>query len=314
MTAFMLSLLIGGATFTSLFLVWGKRRYLNDNVKRLRQALGMETAILEQAEEAAHAQVYNAAYRAHLLLERYNIAHTLDNAPVIKQRMQLVLAAAACLFALAFELPVPLTATVTLVVYWLPHQLAHSTWRKAKDQVDEDLLLLITDIGSLVQLSANPLEALEEAEETLRMADSQLLADELRRTIMDVRRLGQRGWGLAEERTEQLSTTLSTIYFTLARLKQTGGARFGENFQLIADNLIDIQSVRSLVNSQAQSAKSTMNMITIVLALIFFNMLSDPTMRQAYTTPIGQFTLAGSVLMMGFGYWYSFQRIEKVTL
>jgi hypothetical protein len=203
---------------------------------------------------------------------------------------------------------------LTVLVYWLPNQLAHSTWRKAQDQVDEDLLMLITDIGSLVQFTANPLEALEEAEQTLRVSDSQLLADELQRTLLDVRRHGDRGWAVAEERVQSLSTTLAMLYFTLGRLKQTGGARFGENFKLTADNLIEIQGVRTQINGQAQSAKSTMNMIAIVLALIFANMLSNPTMQPAYVSPIGQFILAGSVLLMGFGYWYIHRRIEKVML
>jgi hypothetical protein len=315
MTAFTLSLLFGGATFSTLFVSGlGARRRLNSNVRRLRQMLGMDSDILAQAAATAQAKTYNAAYQAHLLLERFNIGHTLDTALEVKQRLQIVLAAAAFLISLGFDLPFPLALAATVVVYWVPNQLAKSTWRKAQDQVAEDLLMLITDIGSLVQFTANPLEALVEAEQTLRLTDNQLLADELQRTIMDVRRYGDRGWVRAEERVQTLSSTLAMLYFTLRRLKQTGGVRFGENFKLTADNLIEIQGVRTQINSRTQSARSTMNMIAIILALIFANMLSSATMRQAYMSPVGQLTLAGSVLLMGFGYWYIFRRIEKAQL
>ncbi len=314
MSAFTLALLVGGAVFTVLVLLWGNRRYLNDNVQRLRQLLGMETGIQQAVADATRAQTYDAHYRAHLWLRRFNIAPTLENARQVQRRLQVLLAIGGCCLGLLFNLPLPLTAAVALLVYWIPQQLAQNTWRQAKNQVEEDLLSLVTDLRSLTQFTANPLEALEEAEANLRVSDCELLAAELQRTLLDVRRHGDRGWRMAEERAQALSSTLAMLYFTLGRLKQTGGTRFAETFETLGDTLIDILGIRLRINSQAQSGKSTMNMIAIVLALIFGSMLSDPLMREAYTTPLGQALLAGSVLLMGFGYWYIHRLLEKVML
>jgi Flp pilus assembly protein TadB len=314
MSAFILSLLSGGATFTALLLVVGQRRYLNDNVQRLRRMLGLETGIREAVTAATQAQTYDADYRAHLLLRRFNIAHTLENARAVQRRLQLLLALGAGLLGVLFDLPLLMTGAVGLLVYWIPQQVAQNTWRRARSAAEEELIALVTDLRSLTQFTANPLEALEEAEANLRVADSEILADELQQTLLDVRRHGDRGWRIAEERAHALSSTLAMLYFSLGRLKQTGGTRFAETFDRTGDTLIDILGIRMRINSQAQSGKSTMNVIAIVLALILASMLSDPVMRAAYTTPLGQLILAGSVLLMGLGYWYIHRMIEKVML
>ena len=314
MNALVLSLLIGGAVFTVLMLLWGGRRYLNHNVQRLRQMLGMETGIQAVVADAAQAQTYDADFRAHLLLQRFNIAHTLQNARDLQQRLQILLAVGAGLLALLFNLPLLMVGAVGGLAYWIPQQLARNTWRKAKDQTEADLLPLVTDLRSLTQFTANPTEAIEEAETNLRISGSEILAEDLQRTLMDVRRHGDQGWHLAEGRAHALSATLATLYFSLGRLKQTGGTRFAQTFDRAGDNLIDIIGIRMRINSRVQSGKSTMNMIVIVLALIMANMLSDPVMRDIYTTPLGQLVLAGSVLVMGFGYWYIQRMLEKAMV
>jgi hypothetical protein len=314
MSAFILSLLIGGATFTALLLGLGQRRYLNANVQRLRQLLGLESGIQAAVAAATQAQTYDADYRAHLLLQRFHLAHTLENARAVQRRLQYLLAAGAALLGVLFDLPLLMTGAVGVLAYWIPPQLAQHTWRRAKQQVEEQLLALVTDLRSLTQFTANPRAALEEAEANLRVADGELLADDLQRTLMDVRRHGDRGWRMAEERAQALSPTLAMLYFSLGRLKQTGGTRFAATFDRTGDTLIEILGIRMRINSQAQSGKSTMNVIGGVLALILASMLSDPLMRTAYTTPLGQLLLAGSVLLMGFGYWYIHRQIEKVML
>jgi hypothetical protein len=223
---------------------------------------------------------YGAVFKAYLLLKRlegFGLVQARPGEELAQlRRFQIAGAVILGLLALVLRLPVALVPVGVGIGYLLPKQLANGAWGKTRTLVDEQLLTLVAEMAAAVNFTTDPVEIVRRAEVSLRGAGHEILADELPRTLAEVHQRGTEAWQAAEQRAEALSATLSTLYFILRRLKQTGGAGFSAPFQTAATNLTEIIATRQIVRSKAESGKSTMYMITAVFVLIVGSMLFNP--------------------------------------
>ena len=312
LTAFSLALLCGLALVAVLALLFPASQQFTSRQKRqLARLLGTEKAPVTSTPEQ-----YGDVFHAYLFLKQ------MEGWGLVKVRpgeelaqlhyFQVASAVILGLLALVLRLPLLLVPVLAVVGYWLPQQLANNAWSRMRSKVDEQLLTLVGEMAATVNFTTDPVEILRRAEVSLRGAGQEFLADELQRTLMEVHQQGLEAWEIAEKRAETLSTTLSTLYFILRRMKQAGGASFSAPFQTAAANLTEIIATRQIVRTKAEAGKSTMYMITGVFVVIIGMMLSNPLLRPAYTQMQGQLLVGGCVLAMAFGYGYIMHKIDEV--
>ena len=310
LTAFPLALFVGLGTAGALLAAFPATRRLPQK-RQLARLLGTETARATPAPEQ-----YGAVFKAYLLLKRlegFGLVQARPGEELAQlRRFQVAGAVILGLLALVLRLPVALVPVGVGIGYLLPKQLANGAWGKTRTLVDEQLLTLVAEMAAAVNFTTDPVEIVRRAEVSLRGAGHEFLADELQRTLAEVHQRGTEAWQAAEQRAEALSATLSTLYFILRRLKQTGGAGFSAPFQTAATNLTEIIATRQIVRSKAESGKSTMYMLTAVFVLIVGSMLFNPILRPAYTSPLGQLVVGVSVTVMASGYWYIMRKIDEV--
>lgn len=310
MNAFIVALIVGGGVTAGLVLLLPYRERLSHS----RLATLVDGATSTEAPPPNFG-AFDAEFRAHLLLSKLRWLGLQPEAGRESAQLRTLCWSSALLLALVglvTQLPLLVIPILAAIGYWLPGQLARTEWARLRLSVDGDLLTLIGDLSGMVNFTTDPVEILNKVALNQAAGGQNFLAQELQRTSNAVRLHGQGAWEEAEKRATALSPTLAMIYFILRRLKQTGGTEFARAFRLTADNLTEIISTRQLIQSKAQAAKSTMYLIAGIFAFILLQMLWNPTMRQTYTSPLGQLILAGCLGVMGVGFGYIFHHVEEI--
>jgi len=277
--------------------------------RKLKQATAQPDLV---AERVTRYQFGTQEFRAALTLRRLHIPFKPGEELQTLQIVRLVLAAIGGGAGLLFGLPLVLVIAIPAVLWFAVDLVADMQVASARRSIESSVASVFSDVAGMVTLTTNAETILQRATHNLLLAGDTALAPELEQVASHLHSNGRIALVEAEARVQKISPSLSLLFFIVRRLQDTGGAQFGATFQLSADNLGQIMSVRQKIQAKADGARGTIRTIAGVFAFILAQMLLNGQMREAYTTPAAQLILAGAIGMMVFGYWFISSQVEEI--
>ena len=160
-------------------------------------------------------------------------------------------------------------------------------WNAVKRQVEADLPLFLRNMGGMLLVTPNVLQALQDAiasldEKSPLRAWMQRFADELQLR-------GEAGFAEMREEARRISPHLMLAVVEIGRLWETGGAEFARAFYQAANNQTKILSVRNRAQAELSGAKSTLRIILLVLGgALYAAIRMNPA---PFSTPLGRISL-----------------------
>lgn len=225
--------------------------------------------------------------------------------------LSLGLAVVTAVLILAFGLPALLAFALGVAAYVAPGYWLNNREKARARAIDDDMPAAYTRIASILTTQPNIAEMLHEVAETLSVVDpNNVLAQELRRTAMDVK---TRGAQTALKALEQRAPTqsLASLALQLQIFEETGG-QFIEGLIASAERSRTIIKGRNKARSKAGEAMLAVKVLPALLVFVSMGMSKDPGFSRFYGTAIGQIVLVAVGAMMFFGYTMAKSIVEEI--
>jgi hypothetical protein len=182
----------------------------------------------------------------------------------------------------------------------LVHSGLEGRWRRFRVAMEGELPTFVSRLASTLLVTGSPLLALDEVIATL--ADHSPLRLWLERLAAGLHTGGHGHLEHARAEAAQLSPSLALVVFQLGRCFETGGSGFTRAFATTADELAAILEARAVSGSKAESARSAVHLMLVIMAVILSLLLSSPVQRAGFAHPVAQLVTAGSLAAMAYGY------------
>lgn len=225
--------------------------------------------------------------------------------------LSLGLAVVTAVIILAFGLPALLAFALGVAAYVAPGYWLNNREKARARAIDDDMPAAYTRIASILTTQPNIAEMLHEVAETLSVVDpNNVLAQELRRTAMDVK---TRGAQTALKALEQRAPTqsLASLALQLQIFEETGG-QFIEGLIASAERSRTIIKGRNKARSKAGEAMLAVKVLPALLVFVSMGMSKDPGFSRFYGTAMGQIVLVAVGAMMFFGYTMAKSIVEEI--
>ncbi|MBX3000699.1 MAG: hypothetical protein KF893_19415 [Caldilineaceae bacterium] len=102
----------------------------------------------------------------------------------------------------------------------------------------------------------------------------------------------------------ETSNSPALVVSELGRFFETGGSGFTRDFATTADELAAILEARAVSGSKAESARSAVHLLLVIMGLILLLLLSSPAQRADFAHPTAQLVTAASLATMAYGYLF----------
>ena len=198
-----------------------------------------------------------------------------------------------------------LPAVVALAAGVLGGLIAHThlegRWRAFCARVEADLPVFVSRLSASLLVTSSPIAALTQVVETLEEGSAL-------RAWMEAFLQGLQGpdreafLERAMDAAADISVSLSLVVFQVGRLLETGGTGFVEAFTTTSHLLSVILDARAVAAARAESARTAVTLMLLIIAGVMGLMLAAPEVRAGFREPLAQAMAVLALVMMAGGY------------
>jgi hypothetical protein len=188
------------------------------------------------------------------------------------------------------------------IAYFAVNSLVKGKWNQVCTALEKEIPSFLMNLSSVVQLTPNVIQALEDA--SLSLDPKGYLRPWIERLVHALQSQGKKG--LDEIRTEagDISPSLLLAVVEIGRLWETGGQGYSRSFQMVAENLGSILESRARALSKAAGAWSTIRVIVLALGGAILLAFSAPGSSALFRTATAQIAILFAVAWATFGFSY----------
>jgi tight adherence protein B len=198
------------------------------------------------------------------------------------------------------------------ILVYLPFAYIQEQASSRGRKIDELLPIALSRIAPGIQVSHSLDEVLEEVARSLDVEGSNPLSPELLKTARDIRTRSTEQ-ALADLAKRSPSISLSNTAMLLGSYHRAGGGQYADVFSEAAWSIQRIIAVRTHAQSKAAQPLQSARLIPVMLGVVLFAMMSDPTTRASFNEPLVQIMMAVAVGVMVLGYLYMRNEVLKAV-
>jgi hypothetical protein len=206
---------------------------------------------------------------------------------------------AACALA---GLPLFFSLGAPVIAYLILNGWVNARWDRQRQQVEKEIPIYLMNLASVIQLTPNVIQALQDAALSLNPQGGLLpWVDQLARRMQAQ---GPRGLAEMQEEARALSPALVLLAAEVGRLWETGGQGYARSFQMVAGNLSAILEGRARGYSKAAGSWGTIRVIVMALGGAILLAFTNPSSGALFRSPFAQLTLLAALAWAAFGWTY----------
>ena len=195
---------------------------------------------------------------------------------------------------LLYAVPLGLLGGWLTINTWL-----NTKWLQIVRAIEHELPTFLRTLGSVLAVTPNVTEALEEATASLEVHGP--LWKWMQRFAHELRINRHAAFETMKQEAGRLSPHLLFTVVEIQRLWETGGQQFAHAFRQAAEDQARLMRARNEAQAEIDGARSTLRVILLSLGgAVYFSIRMNP---QPYTTLWGKMGLAGVAALAAVGWW-----------
>lgn len=201
---------------------------------------------------------------------------------------------------------------VGIVVGYVPFAYIREKSANRGRKIDESLAVALSRMSAGLSLGRGLADVLDEVARSLLLEGANPLADELMRTVKEIRSHSVEQ-ALVDLACRAPSLSLANVAVLLESYQRAGGGHYAQVFADAASSIQHILALRAHAQAKAAQPLSSARLIPLMLGGILLVMLSDPLTRTSFSLPAVQLVLAAAITLMATGYLYMRSLVYKAV-
>jgi hypothetical protein len=262
--------------------------------------------------ESAEVQIGSAAYKIRTTYAAYGLDITGQEELYFYSTVALI-----GLVAMGAFLLIQLNLILALIAggaigYFAVQALIAGRWEKTRLEIDAEIPTFLRNLSGIIQTEPNVLQAMASANESLDPGKP--LHAWISFAIRTLQARGKEAFRTLRPEASEITSALGIAVFEIERLWEAGGEGYTRAFQMTADNLAEILTVKAQAASKASGATGLARLIIAAAVLTIGYILSSQVGEDIYLhNPLVKIVLALAVGWGIYGWMYIKEMVREAT-
>jgi hypothetical protein len=196
--------------------------------------------------------------------------------------------------------------------YFAVQALVAGRWEKTRLEVDAEIPTFLRNLSGIIQAEPNVLQAMASANESLDPGKP--LHAWMHYAIRTLQAQGKEAFRTLRPAASEITSALGIAVFEIERLWEAGGEGYTRAFQMTADNLAEILTVKAQAASKASGATGLARLIIAAAVITIGYILSSQIGQDLYLkNPLIKIALAGAIGWGIYGWMYIKEMVREAT-